>query len=63
MKKYKSLSVGLAAAILISTFSMIQVSAAPDTNTENTDTESITSENSELSDPVETENIYISTAE
>ena len=63
MKKYRILSVGLAAAVMISTFPMIQVAAAPDTNTESADTENITSENGETSDPVETENIYISTAE
>ena len=63
MKKYRILSVLLAAAMIISTFPIMQVSAAPDDNTTGEDTENTTSEDSETSDAVKMENIYINSTE
>ena len=63
MKKYRILSVLLAAAMIISTFPILQVSAAPNDNTTGDDTENTTSEDSETSDAVKMENIYINSTE
>ena len=60
MKKYRILSFGLAAAIVISTLPVLQVSASPDTYAKD---ENAASENNETPDAVETENIYINTPE
>ena len=56
MKKYRILSVLMAAAMIISAFPIMQVSA--DEDTENT-----TVESDEISDAVETESVYINSTE
>ena len=63
MKKYRILSALMAATMMISTFPIMQVSAAPNENTAGEDTENTTVESSEADDAVEMEKIYINSTE
>ena len=63
MKKYRILSVLMAVAMFISMFPIIQVSAAPNENTQDADTENAIMENNETTDAVETETVYINSTE
>ena len=63
MKKYKVLSALLAASLVIQTFPVADVFAAPDTDTENTGEENAAVYSEEASDTIEFENIEIRTVE
>ena len=70
MKKYRIFSVLMAAAMMISTLPIMQVSAAPNENTADEDTENTAMEGDETamegdeaSDVVETETVYIDSTE